>query len=385
MLLALVLILVFSIFLWQGAERLKLPGLLGILLLGIFAALFAHTWVPQGLTDSSALLRTIALLIILGRAGLGLTGAELKAVGRPAVLMSFMPCLLEAIFVAFTAIYLLGMPTAVAWVLGFVLAAVSPAVIVPEMLRLKAKHPQSKVPALILAAASVDDVVAIAFFTVCLGVLAGAGFSWLAIGLIPVSMLSAILAGAFFAWLFCSIAHHIHFRPARRTILFLCLGALLVLAGEWLPLASYLAVMSLGFFLKRYSSDLASGVALQLGELWIVAEVFLFFLIGYQIDFTVLSQDGLKIALVLLVGLLARSLGVWLSLLRTKFTRQEKNLAIVAFLPKATVQAALGGIPLSLGLPGGQEILVAAVLAITLTAPLGAWLIRRLESGLAKS
>jgi NhaP-type Na+/H+ or K+/H+ antiporter len=360
-------------------EMLRLPGLLGMLLLGVLLGPHGLDFMSPEMLAISADLRLIALIIILLRAGLGLKRETLNKVGRPALRMSFIPGLLEGGALILLGMFLFDLSFYEAGMLGFIIAAVSPAVVVPQMLGLiESRRGESKgVPTMVLAGASVDDVVAITFFTLFTGLYMGTRVSPLvqileiplAIGL---GMLIGAGTGAFLIFLFKR--HHI--RDTKKVLILLGVAILLkelenVLAGV-LPIASLLGVMTIGFVLLEYSPKVAGRLSHKFNKIWVLAEILLFILVGSQVDVSVAWHAGGTGLLLIAGGLVARSIGVWISLVGTSFNRGEKAFAVLAYVPKATVQAAIGAIPLSLGVHSGELILAIAVLSILITAPLGA-------------
>ncbi len=360
-------------------EMLRLPGLLGMLLLGVLLGPHGLDFMSPEMLAISADLRLIALIIILLRAGLGLKRETLNKVGRPALRMSFIPGLLEGGALILLGMFLFDLSFYEAGMLGFIIAAVSPAVVVPQMLGLiESRRGESKgVPTMVLAGASVDDVVAITFFTLFTGLYMGTRVSPLvqileiplAIGL---GMLIGAGTGAFLIFLFKR--HHI--RDTKKVLILLGVAILLkelenVLAGV-LPIASLLGVMTIGFVLLEYSPKVAGRLSHKFNKIWVLAEILLFILVGSQVDVSIAWHAGGTGLLLIAGGLVARSIGVWISLVGTSFNRGEKAFAVLAYVPKATVQAAIGAIPLSLGVHSGELILAIAVLSILITAPLGA-------------
>lgn len=364
-------------------EQLNLPGLLGMLLTGVLLGPYGFDLLSPDLLAVSGDLRLIALIIILLRAGLGLDRETLNRIGGPALRMSFLPGLAEGLVVILTASLLLGIGWKEAGILAFLLAAVSPAVVVPGMLDLieKGASPGKKIPTLILAGASLDDVVAITLFTAFTALYSGTRVSvFLQVLQIPLSiglgLLLGILSGLILVWLYRRFPMR-----ATRQVMVLLGGAILLtsledaLAGR-LPLASLLSVMTVGFLLLEHSPGTAHGISSKLGKIWLFAQLLLFVLVGAAVNIQVALDSGLTGVIIIGAGLLGRSAGVLLSLIRTGFSRQEKLFCIIAYTPKATVQAAMGAVPLALGVPSGEIFLAIAVLSILITAPLGALGIR---------
>ncbi|SET37084.1 sodium/proton antiporter, CPA1 family (TC 2.A.36) [Natronincola peptidivorans] len=378
MALSLALIILLGLLFNKTFDRLYLPGLLGMLTLGILIGPHSLNLIDEDLLAISSELRKIALIIILLRAGLSLNKQDLKKVGGPAIKMSFFPVLLEGFVITAVASLILDMSMLQAAILGFIIAAVSPAVIVPEMLDLKEKKLGEKkgIPTLILAAASVDDVFAITLFTTFLG-LYGGGDIYLARQLfnIPVSILLGIVLGAAIGMLLIYIFKKYPMRDTEKVLVLL--GAAIILAGtedllqEIVPIAALLGVMMTGFILLEKYPKIANRIGSKFNKIWVFAQLLLFVLVGAEVNVSTAIASGLVGLIIIIAGLLARSIGVLIALQGTSLNRKEKLFCILSFLPKATVQAAIGAIPMSLGIPNGESMLAIAVLAIIITAPLG--------------
>lgn len=360
-------------------EKIKLPGLLGMLLVGVAIGPYGFDLMRPELMAVSADLRKIALIVILLRAGLGLKKETLQKVGKNAIRMSFIPCLLEGFTVMYFAHLLFGISFAEAGILGFTLAAVSPAVIVPSMLQLidSGKGSEKGIPTMILAGASVDDVFAITFFSSMLSMYFSQNIS---IGMqilrIPFSILLGILLGFLVGTFFTYLFKKFHMRDTKKTLLML--GAAVFMTGledllkSHVEIASLLGVMTVGFILLENYPKVSKRLSVKLNKIWVFAEILLFVLVGAQVNVSVATHSlGVGILLIFL-GLVARSIGVLLSISGSDYTRGEKWFAVVAYWPKATVQAAIGSVPLALGVAHGEVFLAIAVLSILVTAPLGA-------------
>lgn len=359
--------------------KIKLPGLFGMLLLGMCLGPHGLNWLDKNLLMFSSDFRSIALIIILLRAGIGIKKEDLQKVGVPALKMSMIPSLLEGFAIAFVAMKLWGFSFAEGGVLGFILAAVSPAVVVPAMLSYidqgygKAKS----IPALILAGGSVDNVLAITIFSTFIGVVTG---SQLSMGQrilnIPLSICLGGLVGTVVGLTLVHSFKRFHIRDTKKIMILLGTAIMLTALEKALKskveVAGLIGVMTIGFIIIEKSPEVGKRLALKLNKIWIFAEILVFVLVGAQVDMAITLELGLLGFAVLLVGLLFRSLGVWLSLLGTSLEGKEKLFCVVSYWPKATVQATVGAIPLSLGLPHGELYLALAVLAILVTAPLGA-------------
>ncbi len=378
MLTSIAIIVLSGLFMGRLFSKLKLPGLLGMILAGILLSPHALNLLDPSLLNISSDLRQIALVIILTRAGLSLNLGDLKKVGRPAVLLCFVPACAEIIGTMLLAPPLLGVSLLEAVITGSVIAAVSPAVIVPRMIRLMENGygRDHSIPQLLLAGASVDDVFVIVVFSALTSLASSGSFSALSLLQIPVSILTGVLAG-----MVTGLGLHAFFRscPLRDTVKILILLSVSFLLLELqnrlegtVPLSGLLAIMSLGIFLKRRSPDLARTLCDEYSLLWIPAEIFLFVLVGVTVDLQYAFAAGAPAIVLVLGALMFRMAGVALSLVKTRLTGSEKLFCMIAYTPKATVQAAIGAIPLSMGLACGQKVLTVAVLAILITAPLGA-------------
>ena len=381
MLLSVSLILIVGMSMGWICQRLKLPGLLGMLMTGIILGPYALGLLDGSILGISSELRKMALIIILTRAGLGLDLSGLKKMGRSAVLMCFVPASFELLGMLFLAPKLLGITWLEAAVMGAVLAAVSPAVVVPRMVKLMEEGYGGKegIPQLILAGASVDDVYVIVLFSTFVGMMQGEGASLIRFVNIPVSIFLGIAIGLCIGVLLAVFFQKFHMRDTSKVLIILSISFLLVVLEDSLTtsitFSALIAIMFIGIGLQRKREAVAKRLSVKYGKLWVAAEVFLFVLVGATVNIGYLSKVGIR-ALVLIVGaLLFRMLGVFVCLLGTGLKGKEKAFVMLAYTPKATVQAAIGGIPLSLGFACGDMVLTVAVLAIVLTAPLGAFAI----------
>ncbi len=360
-------------------EKLRLPGLLGMLILGVLIGPHGFNLLQENMLQISSDLRSIALIIILLRAGLGLNKDELKRIGIPALKMSCIPGLLEGIFIAFASVYFLGFSFAQGGMLGFIIAAVSPAVVVPFMLKLMENDLGTKkgVPTLILAGASIDDVFAITIFSAFLGLYSGSNKD---IGIrllnIPISILLGIIAGVILGFVLIRIFKRYHIRDTEKVLLILGFSILLnqleSILKTKLQIASLLGVMTIGFILTEKLHDVGKRLSDKFNKIWVFAEILLFVLVGAEVDINIALKAGGVGIILILIGLIGRSIGVIISLLGTDYNWKEKLFCVIAYIPKATVQAAMGAMPLSLGVVSGDVILAIAVLSILITAPLGA-------------
>ena len=381
MLLSAALILLVGMSMGWICQKVKLPSLLGMLLTGMVLGPYVLDLIDASILGISADLRKIALIIILTRAGLGLDLSALKKIGRPAVMMCFVPASFELLGMILLAPRFMGMSVLEAAVLGSVLAAVSPAVVVPRMVKLMDEGYGTKegIPQLILAGASVDDVYVIVLFSTFVGMLQGEGASVLRFVNIPVSILLGIVIGAAIGVLLAVFFQKVHIRDTTKVLIILSISLLLVTAEDTLTtpitFSALIAIMFIGIGLQKKREIVAKRLAVKYSKLWVAAEVFLFVLVGATVNVDYLGKVGVKVLIVIIGALVFRMLGVAVCLIGTSLKKKERLFTMMAYPPKATVQAAIGGIPLSLGLACGDTVLTAAVLAIVLTAPLGAFAI----------
>ncbi len=381
MLLSIALILLVGMSMSWICRKIKLPGLLGMLITGIVLGPYVLNMLDIKLLGISADLRKIALIIILTRAGLGLDLTSLKKIGRPAVLMCFVPATFELAGMLLLAPRLMGMSLLEAAVMGAVLAAVSPAVVVPRMVKLMEEGYGVKegIPQLILAGASVDDVYVIVLFSTFSGMMQGEGASVIRFINIPVSIILGMIIGLTLGVLLAFYFQKVHIRDTAKVLIILGISFLLAAAEDSLTtpvtFSALIAIMFIGVGLQRKREAVAKRLAVKYGKLWVAAEVFLFVLVGATVNIGYLGRVGVRALLMIAGALLFRMAGVWVCLLGTGLKTGEKAFTMLAYTPKATVQAAIGGIPLALGFACGDTVLTVAVLAIVLTAPLGAFAI----------
>lgn len=381
MLLSISLILILGMFMGWICQKIKLPSLLGMLITGIVLGPYVLNLLDDSILGISAELRKIALIIILTRAGLGLDLSGLKKIGRPAVLMCFVPASFELIGMILLAPKLMGLTVLEAAIMGAVLAAVSPAVVVPRMVKLmdEGYGVNEGIPQLILAGASVDDVYVIVLFSTFVGMMQGEGASILKFVNIPISIFLGIaivlLIGVLLAYFFKKM----HIRDTSKVLIILSISFLLVVMEDKLStpitFSALIAIMFIGIGLQKKRETVAKRLSVKYGKLWVAAEVFLFVLVGATVNIGYLGKVGVKALIVIIGALVFRMFGVFVCLLGTSLKRKERLFTMLAYTPKATVQAAIGGIPLALGFSCGDLVLTVAVLAIVLTAPLGAFAI----------
>lgn len=381
MLFSIALMLLVGMLAGWGCKKLHLPGLLGMIFTGIVLGPFALNLIDGSILSISSELRRIALIIILTRAGLSLDINDLKKVGRPAILMCFVPACFEMTGMIILAPLLLHISYIEAAVMGAVIAAVSPAVIVPKMLKLmdEGYGVNKSVPQMILAGASVDDVFVIVMFSVFTGLAQGNGVSAVSFIRIPVSIILGILIGMAAGTILAIYFKKIHIRDTVKVIIFLCISFLLVTAedrfSDIIPFASLIAVMCIGIALQRNRKEAAVRLSVKFNKLWVCAEVILFVLVGATVNISYAISAGISAVILIFGVLLFRMAGVFVCMIKTKLNMRERLFCVISYMPKATVQAAIGGVPLSMGLACGNIVLMVAVLAIIITAPLGAFLI----------
>ena len=379
MLLSISLILLVGMSVGWMCKKIKLPSLLGMLITGIVLGPYMLNLLDDSILGISAELRKIALIIILTRAGLGLNLSGLKKIGRPAVLMCFVPASLELLGILLIAPKLLGISMLEAAILGAVLAAVSPAVVVPRMVKLMEEGygVREGIPQLILAGASVDDVYVIVLFSTFLGMMQGESASVIRFINIPISIFLGIGIGFLIGVILAYYFKKVHIRDTSKVLIILSISLLLVVLEDHLTIpitfSALIAIMFIGIGLQKKREVVARRLSVKYGKLWVAAEVFLFVLVGATVNIGYLGKVGVKALVVIAVALIFRMFGVFLCLLGTSLDKKERLFAMMAYTPKATVQAAIGGIPLSLGLACGEIVLTVAVLAIVLTAPAGAF------------
>lgn len=381
MLLSIALILLVGMSTSWICRKIKLPGLLGMLITGIVLGPFVLNLLDESILGISAQLRKIALIIILTRAGLGLDLSGLKKIGRPAFLMCFLPASFELLGVVIFAPMFMGVSYLEAAVLGAVLAAVSPAVVVPRMVKLmdEGYGTEKGIPQLILAGASVDDVYVIVLFTTFTGLMQGKDASALTFVNIPISIILGAGAGLLLGFGLAFFFKKVHIRDTVKVLIILSISLLLAAFEDSLTTAitfsSLIAIMFIGIGIQRKRGEVAKRISVKFGKMWVAAEVFLFVLVGATVNIGYLGNVGAGALLLILCALVFRMAGVFVCLLRTNFSIKERIFTMLAYTPKATVQAAIGGIPLALGLACGDAVLTIAVLAIVITAPLGAFAI----------
>lgn len=381
MLISIALILLVGMFMGWLCKKIKLPGLLGMLFTGIILGPYVLNFIDDSILNISADLRKIALIIILTRAGLSLDIKDLKKVGRPAVLMCFVPACFEMAGMILLAPRILGISTLDAAIMGAVVAAVSPAVVVPKMIKLMEEGYGVKqgIPQLILAGASVDDVFVIVMFTAFTGLAQGEAVSLKSFVNVPLSVITGILVGLAAGYLLAKFFEKVHIRDTSKVMILLSVSFILVTAEDYaadmIPFASLIGVMAAGISLQKKREVVAKRLSSKFNKLWVVSEIMLFVLVGAAVDIQYAVKAGIAPVFLIFSVLIFRMAGVFVCLLKTKLNIKERAFCMLAYMPKATVQAAIGGLPLAMGLSCGNIVLSVAVIAILITAPLGAFCI----------
>jgi len=367
-------------------SKIKMPPVLGMVIFGMICSVTIRPYSDPVIYELEPCLKSFALIVILLRAGLGIHREVLKKVGKSALLMAFIPCLVEGTALIFTIRYFFGFSWEISGLTAFMLSAVSPAVVIPSMLDLKNRG-HKEVPTIIMAGASADDVLAITLFSVFLGLSTNSETSAAnAVLFVPISLIvgigSGIITGLFLgAWF---KHHHEKIRATEKTLIILIFATLLVETGNLLHFAALLGIMTCGFILLERHEKIANELANKLSHIWIIAEIILFVLIGFSLDISVAYKAGLKGLIVISIGLLFRAAGVILASSFSSLNYKERIFCAIAYMPKATVQAALGGVALANGIPSGSEILAIAVISILFTAPAGLLGIRFFSKRLLK-
>ena len=379
MLLSIALILLVGMSASWICKKIKLPGLLGMLATGIVLGPYVLNLIDSSILNISSELRKIALIIILTRAGLGLDITGLKKIGRPAILMCFLPASFELLGIILIAPRALGMSVLEAAIMGAALAAVSPAVVVPRMVKLmdNGYGTAKGIPQLILAGASVDDVYVIVIFSNFTGMMKGKGDYIINFVNIPVSIILGMGIGILAGYLLAMYFEKIHIRDTVKVLLILSISFILVATEDMLntpiKFSALIAIMFVGVGLHKKRDVVAKRLSQKYEKLWIASEVSLFVLVGATVNINYLGNMGIKALIVIFGALIFRMAGVFVCLIKTELNKKERLFTMMAYTPKATVQAAIGGIPLALNFACGETVLTIAVLAIVITAPLGAF------------
>ena len=388
MIFSLGLILILGFIIGWLLSKIKIPGLFGKIIVGLLIGPYCLGLIDEKILSISTELRQVALVIILTRSGLNLDIDSLKKIGRPAILMSFIPATLEIIGVALISQLLLEITIFESILLGTVLAAVSPAVVSPRMIKLIEERfgENHQVPKLILAGSSVDDIYVIVLFYTFLGLVGNNTFDFVSITMIPVTIILGVLLGIIVGLILSYILKKTNFKTAINILIIISSSFLMIglenMLKDYISISSLLGIMVTGIVLLFRNKEKAKQLSDGYNNLWIFFEIILFVLVGATVDFSYAINNGLIAILILIIGLLFRTLGVLLCLIKTKLTFKERLFTILAYIPKATVQASIGGIALSLGLSCGSIILTVSVISILITAPIGAILIDNLSSKL---
>lgn len=384
MLTSLALIFLVGLAMAAICQKLKLPRIIGMLLTGILLGPYALNWLDESILGISSQLRQIALIIILIKAGLSLNLADLKKVGRPAVMMACVPASCEILAYVLFAPAILGVSRVEAAVMGAVLGAVSPAVVVPRMVQLMETQYGTKksIPQMILAGASCDDIFVIVLFSTFSSMAQGGSVQVMDFVNIPISIVLGLALGAVAGYLLggffeTAYAHKHYVRNSMKVIVVLGVAFLLMAIETWakgiVSISGLLAVVAMACVLKLRSTTFVSKrLSEKFGKLWLAAEVLLFVLVGAAVDIRYTMNAGIVAVVMIGIALLFRAVGVMLCMVGTRLNVKERLFCIIAYLPKATVQAAIGSVPMAMGLACGQIVLSVAVLAILITAPLGA-------------
>lgn len=372
------MIIISAILLGRVCDVLRMPRLFGMLLIGVVFGPFVLDIISGDLLGISQELRDIALVIILARAGLSLSVGELKRVGRAALLMSFLPATFEMIGYMLCAQLILGISMVDALLIGSVMAAVSPAVVVPRMIKIKQEGYGEKhgVSSIIMAAASVDDVYVIVCFSAFLALSSSGEFALATLATVPVSIVLGIAAGLVLGLLFCKIFQKIHMRDSIKVLLLLACSFMLLgiedAIANIVPFSALIAIVALGVVIATKQAPRSKRLAAKFSKLWIFAEIMLFVLVGAMVDISYATANAIGVIAVIAIAMCFRMLGAFVATLKTPLTKKERLFCMIAFTPKATVQAAIGGVALSAGLAIGNLTLSFAVIGILLSAPIGA-------------
>ena len=380
MLFSLALILILGVIASYLFKKINMPSLIGYIFIGIILGPYCLNVLDSSLLDISSTLRNIALVIILTRAGLTLKITDLKKIGISAILMSFIPALMEILGFVLLSRSLLDISINEALIMGSIIAAVSPAVIVPRMIDLINNNygTLKGIPQLILAGSSVDDVVVLVLFTSFLSLENANSFDILALIQIPLSIILGIIIGCIIGFIIDKIFRMININTISQLLVVLSISFILKYAEDYFVFSGLIAIMALSITLKYLNTAITDKLQSNYNNLWSVFEIFLFVLVGAMVNISYAFKAGINVILIIIGSLLFRMIGVFICLLTTKFNRKEKIFCFIAYMPKATVQAAIGAIPLSIGLSCGDLALTIAVCSILLSAPVGAYLIDNL-------
>lgn len=376
MLLSLALIFIVGLLSAKICSIFKLPSLIGFILAGIIIGPYSFNLLDSSILSISKELRQIALIIILTRAGLNLQTDDLKAVGRPAILMSFLPASFEIIGIVIIATKLLNITILESLLMGSVVAAVSPAILIPTMLKLiKEKYgTNKKIPQLLMAGSSLDDIFVIVLFSSFLSILQTGNTSILNLIKIPTSIILGIAIGIIITFILVKLFTKINMRDSIKVIIVLSVSFLLIYIENsieyFITFSALLAIMTIGIFINKFNYDISIKLSNKYSELWVCFEIILFVLVGATVDINYILKSGINGIIIIIFALIFRMIGVYFSILKTNLNIKEKIFAMISYTPKATVQVAIGSIALSVGLKSGEIILTIAVLSIIITAPI---------------
>lgn len=381
MLLSIALMLLISLIIGEIFNKLRLPSLIGMIFAGILLGPHMLNLIDNSVLAISSDLRKIALIVILIRAGLSLDISDLKKVGRPAILLSFIPATLEIIAITFLAPILFGLSFIESLILASVIAAVSPAVVVPRMINLidKGYGKKHAIPSMVMAGASVDDIYVIVLFTSFLDMYKGGSFHVQNLIKVPFSIATGVIFGLIIGYILTIFFKKVHMRDTLKVLIIFSVSFLIMSfepnINSIIPFSGLLAIMSLGISILKNYEKLALRLKNKFSKIWVFAEIVLFVLVGVAVNITVLKDASIYGIIIIFIALIFRLIGVFLSTIGTHLTSKEKLFTAFSYMPKATVQAAIGSIPLAEGVKNGNIILALAVLSILITAPLGAALI----------
>lgn len=375
------LILLFGMFAGWVCKLIKLPSFLGMILVGIILGPYVFNLIDSSILNISQDLRKMALIIILARAGLSLDLKDLKKVGRSAILMCFVPALFEIIAMILIAPLFFDISILEVAIIGSVVAAVSPAVVVPKMIKLieEGYGTEKGIPQMILAGTSVDDVFVIVLFTAFTGLMKGDKISVMSFINVPVSVILGMIIGILIGFILSKFFKKVHIRDSAKVIILLSISFLLVSLENVITFSinfsALISIMFMGIGLNKYRAEVSKRLSAKFNKLWVCAEIILFVLVGAIVDINYASKAGIRVVILILIILCFRMLGVFVCMIKTRLNIKERLFCMVAYIPKATVQAAIGGMPLAMGLECGNLVLSIAVIAILVSAPLGGFLI----------
>ena len=374
MLLSIGLIIILGLFLGWLVSKLHLPRIIGMLLAGIILGPHVLNLLDSSIIDISGDLRKIALIIIIARAGLSLDISDLKKTGRPAVMLCFIPATLEMLAFVLFAPMIMGVTHLQAAILGAVMGAVSPAVTVPRLTKMidEGYGTQKGIPQMLIAGASADDIYVIVLFTTLVGIEAGGSMDAMSLLRIPLEIILGAALGAGTGVILAFFFKKVHIRDSLKITIIMALSMLMYWFEGIAPVSGLLAVMTTGIAINMRRPEVSKRLSVKFSKLWVAAEIFLFVLVGATVNIKYVTQAGFGMVIMLIIGLAFREIGTWLSILKTGLNKKEMTFCLISELPKATVQAAIGGVPLAMGLSCGNTVLTMAVLAIVITAPIGA-------------